>query len=316
MGLLSEHRDVLRSRYGIDQSDVWAGPAPWRHWHGAAKVDERFAYIHATKMDPHLVEGLTEASLATRGRGGDPEWIAVHPKLAQVYMTALADDVATRRGVHPVTDDATHYEAVGGWSVDRIGRSLLQLPDEGGAKDVVVSLAFVSLEAVMPANVASVSVDRILEVRTQYRAEMLAFQDTMANFADELATLASVTAPADFMTHLRLEHETRIAPELERLKRSLKVFKLDAVPTALGVKLAAPAAATAATQYGFDDPAVTGVAGAAFGMLTLRQTRKARISAEMKASPASYLLQVEEGLTPGDLLTRVSRKTREIVTGA
>jgi Family of unknown function (DUF6236) len=267
-------------------------------------------------MNPQLVEGLTEASLAARGRGDNPDWIAVHPKLAHVYMTALADDVATRRGVHPVTDDTTHYEAVGGWSVDRIGRSLLELPDEGGAKDVVVSLAFMSLEAVMPARVASVSVDRILEVRKQYRAEMLAFQDTMATFADELATLASVEEPADFITHLHLEHERRIAPELERLKRSLKVFKLDAVPTALGVKLAAPAAVAGATQYGFDEPGITGVAGAAFGILTLRQTRKARISADMKASPAAYLLQVEEGLTPGHLLTRATRKTRRVVTGA
>jgi hypothetical protein len=316
MTLLSEHQDALRSRFGIDQADVWADPGPWRHWHGVAGRDDRFAYIHATKMDPRLVDGLTEASLAARGRDGNPDWIAVHPKLAQVYMTALADDVATRKGVHPVTDDATHYEAIGGWSVDRIGRSLLELPDEGGAKDVVVSLAFMSVEAVMPANVGSVGVDRILEVRTQYRHEMLAFQDTMANFADELATLASVQEPADFMTHLRLEHETRIAPELEALKRSLKVFKLDAVPTALGVKLAAPAVAAAATQYGFEDPAVTGVTGAAFGLLTLRQTRQARISAEMKASPAAYLLQVEEGLTPGNLLTRASRRTRKIVTGA
>ena len=32
---------------------------------------------------------------------------------------------------------------------------------------------------------------------TQYRDEMLAFQDTMTNFADELATLATVEEPAD-----------------------------------------------------------------------------------------------------------------------
>jgi hypothetical protein len=72
-----------------------------------------------------------------RARGGAR---ALSRARLRVYW--YSSSIATRREVHPVTDDASHYEEVGGWSVDRIGRSLLELPDEGAAKDVVLSLAF------------------------------------------------------------------------------------------------------------------------------------------------------------------------------
>ena len=48
----------------------------------------------------------------------------MHPKITQVYMTALAKELARRRGMYPLTDETLDHLAVGGWTMERLAQAL------------------------------------------------------------------------------------------------------------------------------------------------------------------------------------------------
>ena len=52
-------------------------------------------------------------NLAVRGRRPEPYWIGMHPRIAAIYMTVLADEMAARAMAQPVSDDALSHRGVG-----------------------------------------------------------------------------------------------------------------------------------------------------------------------------------------------------------
>src|SRR3989442_1555566 len=118
---VNEHGKALRKRYGLALCDNW-GPIPSERRPppagGSSGSDHRLSHVFYEKMSPTVRAVFTENDLA-RPDPSDQRWIGMHPKVADVYMTAMADQLAADRGLFPVTDEAIDHLAVGGWTMER-----------------------------------------------------------------------------------------------------------------------------------------------------------------------------------------------------
>ena len=66
-----------------------------------------------------------EEGLARRIRFRGSNWLRMHPEITAVYLCALAEQVAIRERLHPVTDQPGAHAALSGWTVDRVAQVLL-----------------------------------------------------------------------------------------------------------------------------------------------------------------------------------------------
>jgi hypothetical protein len=319
---VSTHSDLLRDRYRVELERLREPRHRWRHPPGAPADDELVAWIHVTKMPPDVREVLLASgmAIASRGDGFDQDWIGVHPKVAEVYMTALAEKIAFDLRYEPVTDDPLHHVAASGWSVERLTMALLGGRDVSEpasvAQQPAVGLAFLAVQTLIPKNLEQVPVARIVEIRTKYGAELTAFQDELASLGDleELRTVSDADVLRD---HLQLIYDERIQPLLASLKRDLKLLQVDTALSVVDMKVAAPGAIVGSAQIagGAASPAVAVGSGVAVGTASLLLSQRRRGQQRYRDSPAAYLLRVEEGLNPGRVSERVQRGLRQFIRG-
>jgi hypothetical protein len=105
----------------------------------------------------------------------DGFWIGMHPALSEVYMCALAAELAAAGRNTPITDHALHHVASTGWTFDDLSHALLpavELPVAADAAptahDRVVSLALGSFAL---RNLADVPVERVIALREKHGEE-------------------------------------------------------------------------------------------------------------------------------------------------
>ena len=112
-------------------------------------TDPTLAYVSVGKMHPSLQDLLQREHLADMGQRDG--WVGMHPRMVAVYMTALAQVMASRKAAHPMTDETIDYVSVSGPDVEHIARALLQdvaLP-ERSARDVEEAMVSVAIESVL-----------------------------------------------------------------------------------------------------------------------------------------------------------------------
>src|SRR5579859_2162613 len=90
------------------------------------------SYVYSDlKMAHRLVELLRRNGLVVDVHGHRAsevyphKIIGMHPKLAYIYMEALAEQMAASRELHPVTNSVRDHIAVGGYTLERLARVLL-----------------------------------------------------------------------------------------------------------------------------------------------------------------------------------------------
>lgn len=326
--VLATHGEKLRIAYGVDQAHAWKPDPVTAQRMGSAQVpvdgvDTAFAYLHTGKLAPKLRAELVDAGLAVPSRGGDDAWIGVHPRVAHTYMTVLADGIANGPSgpqYFPVTDDAMDHVAVSGWTVDRLSAALLDEPSlaENGEqqREIDVALAFVAIKTVVPKDLSSVPIDRIIEVREKYRDEMVHFITQVESIGNDLASLADVKDRQALEAHLQVAYEERIEPQLKELTHDMRLFNIETVTSAANIKVTTPPALTwlgGALGTGLNPvvAAVAGIAVAVTGFVTGRHVRAVELKG---ASPAAaYLFDVEKGLRTRTLLRRIRGGLRRFV---
>lgn len=179
----------LRGRYAVANRDSWRAVPPSQRPPtpgGASGTDPRLSYVFYEKMSSDVQRVMRESGLVQPDHA-DERWIGMHPRLAQVYMTALADQLAGERGFCPLTDETVDHVAVGGNSVERLAQALLreEVNLAGGSAsplEVENLAAFVAIETVLPTNIDKLPVDKILEFRTRYPTERANFQKMLMSF--------------------------------------------------------------------------------------------------------------------------------------
>jgi hypothetical protein len=325
--VLTAHAEDLRATYGVDQANAWKpDPVTLQRMKSAQVspdgIETGLAYVHAGKLRPELRDHLVAAGLAVPTRGEDESWIGVHPTVARVYMTALTDEIASVQRLHPVTDDALDHVAVSGWTVERLSAALLDEPSmvesETGGPEPSVALAFVAIEAVVPKDLSSVPIERIMEVRSKYRAELAEFVTNIESVGEGVEALGDVDDPKLVRAYLQVAYEERIEPQLRSLKDDLRLFNIETVVGAANIKVTAPPAmSTLAGGLGVGvNPVLAVGSGIALGLASLVSGRRARGAEIMRGSPAAYLFRLEEGLKPTTLLERIGRGIRRFVSAA
>src|SRR6266540_3281481 len=92
----------------------------------------------------------------------------MHPKLASLYMLALAEAMALQRGAQPITDDTLSHLAMGGFTMQRLAEALLDdivEPQPRSDHEIEEQMAGLTLEMVVPASLDSVPASKLFAFR-------------------------------------------------------------------------------------------------------------------------------------------------------
>jgi hypothetical protein len=127
--LIKRHGDELVERYGIAApsrpgTKPWVNEAePWASTRPQSNTDPRLTHVYYGKLDERLVSALVEAGMATPP--AYDETLGMHPELAAVYLTGLAELVAQKTISHPLTQEPMAHVAAAGMTLERLTATLL-----------------------------------------------------------------------------------------------------------------------------------------------------------------------------------------------
>ncbi|MCI0439281.1 MAG: DUF6236 family protein [Chloroflexi bacterium] len=315
--LLNEHENELRARYSVTNRDNWLAD-PFTASSAPEGTDPRLAYVYSDKMWQDLERALLDTSLALKGRsqfgGGelDDRWLGMHPRLASVYMSALADEMASHHGLYPVAANPLDHLASNGCTIERLAQALLDdmhIKGESLAdNEVEAQMATVALSAVMPRNIADVSMERIVEFRNKYTHERGYFQDYIQEFVGELSQRIRGARSLDSLAmHLENEYAHGLERQLDDIRRRLNSLGIDTVKSVMNIQVTTPTYLQAA-----GDQATAIASSGIFALSAFAAIRDVRINMreEIRSTPAGYLLLVEENIAPASLLTRIKNAAR------
>lgn len=217
-----------------------------------------------------------DVGLAITGPGRGGTWVGMHPELASAYTCALLERPPAGAGEHR--------------------------PD---LSDAFVFLAF---ETVVPADLHTVPVDKILDVRAKFAAELDAFRAYVAEEVHRLAELDDVRDLTVFQEYLRTEVHQAVTARLNDLRERLRSVGLGSVRALANVKSVAlpPLAAVAADTVGLP-PAITvpAAVAACVAGAPIQWRRDRRVA--IRESPVAYLFQLTQALDPTTLIDRLRK---------
>lgn len=321
--LINTHGDAMRVQYDVTKREAWPDDKHTRLY--APGRDGKLAYVFDEKISPKLLSDLFAHNLVT-SRSDNARWIGMHPKLAKVYMVALAEAMAPGLGAHPLTDAPFDHVAISGLTVERLAAALLDQPDfvapapgaaaaEREVEEAMVSLAFKNVVPVEPARIPA---EAIIKFRRTYMGERALFQEKVAKLADSLAYLQEVEDPSEVEEHLINEYNKTLAPGIDKLRKGLHGANIDTVESALAVSIAVPAAVAAIiTAIGLTlAPPVGAAAGIAFAAWTIQRKRKKAVDDLLKPSPEAYLYRVSRLSNPRTLAGQISASSRAFLAKA
>lgn len=142
--------------------------------------------ILAPKLAADLDDALRQTRLAVEGEPDSSGLVAMymHPKLAEVYLSALADGLSRAQHLHPVSNEPVQHLAMGGLTIERLGQALLGLePKPLSAREVETAMTVLTLETVLPRGLSHVPVETLLTFRQKHRDELSVLQTFIEGLA-------------------------------------------------------------------------------------------------------------------------------------
>lgn len=314
--LIEIHGPRLRKSYDLKHKDRWPEDKITALY--AELRDKRLAYVYAEKINPSLFEQLQELNLAApHNEGGN--WLGMHPKLADIYMSALAEEMADENRSHPATDETLHHVAAAGWTVPRLAAALLDDPYlaspsgevKPNAGEIRASLAVISFEAVMPKDLTSLTVEKIARIRERFKPERYRFQELVDSAAQDKDVGGPRADPTLFQDRLREIYARNIEPKTDELREALSAEAVKTVQTAAstsvraspllaGISLAAPVALLGALAYTF---------------IPLLLDARSHARATYNSSPGAYLYRVDQAMKPRKLVGWVAERAQQFLVG-
>ncbi len=308
---------ALRTRYDIGLRSAWNELPEWRRPSvrgGPSGHDKRLGYVYFEKMSPDLRQVMLDANIAMLDDHATT-WIGMHPLLADVYMTALADQLADERSMHPLTDVTIHHLAIGGGTIDRVADALLPKDGVGalpGETDTESVAACVAIETVLPKGLSQVPVDRILEFRERYPEERGKFQQYMQGFVGERSWLATARDRKTLEDRLADEYAKSLTPQITELKEKLRDCRIDTITGVMSMKVEVPGIAVgAAALLGVVAAPVGILAGVALAVIPVLRARK-KEQQELLRQPLAFLLHAEKDLQPASVATSISLEANQL----
>lgn len=330
----------------ISSAPHWgAGPGMGPIW--GARFDHRLAGMYSTEFEPGLRNRLIELGLACPARVGasddqakrtldsihsdrygsfyfhryrdsysdrylgsqqseDSEWLIMHRDLAWIYKCLLSETLASHNRLALTTDQVDAHAAASGLSLRQL--ALGGVAREAISGDLVTTFGLMAIQTVVPKDVVDVPVDKIIMIRERYGDEFDLWRDYIDRVGADLAEqLVNVESPHVLRRYLDEAARKYAEAPVNRLRQGLASVGVDTVSAALNTKFETPAA-IAATGLVTGNP-VAVAAGAAVGIAELRRSTKGKARTQL-ASPNSYLLNVQESLTPRSWIKRIMASMR------
>lgn len=301
-----------------------------RHY-SVLSQDLDLEYIYCgEKMAYRLSHTLVDMGLAVRRQRSttenDFDRIWMHPKLVFIYMEALAAEMASVRNLHPVTDNVRDHIIMGEYTLERLTQALLEADDNQPhlaratptIHELERQMAAIAIQSVLPRDIASVPVEKIIQLRRKHGTELTAFQARIHELVTQLDTIQQIDDPRALNAHLEVAYERELKPQLEDLKHCMNSLAIETVTGVLNIKVALPpflATAGSALHLAPFPPEIAGATAVACSIFPVFQKKRDEIHHRVHTSPAAYLLYAQEGLTPTNLVSQVVQATRRMLLG-
>ncbi|HJQ00566.1 MAG TPA: DUF6236 family protein [Jatrophihabitans sp.] len=310
-------------------------PAPWlnapfipsvtQQWRAtidpslADGADSRLAYIFSEgKMAPQLAGVLLENGLATPVTNHG--LIGLHPQLAFVYMHALAAEMASN-AIQPLTDDDFDHVAIG-CRASSVAEALIGLNPSRAAvpraepqENLTLQFAMIAIRSVIPKDLGSVPVEKIIKIRQRHNDELAAFQQATRVLIEGIPEALESCDEAVCSMYLHELYRKTLRAELSNLEKCLRQAGVDTVFSAMNVKLETPALlASGAALFGIGalhlNPIMVGAGAATLCLVPQFRDQRHKAQRIRADSNASFLLRLQEDLNPETLASTLGFQAR------
>ena len=314
---IEHNREAMLSRYGISQK---YHPAKWR----LRDARDTSPYVRAIKV-AEGARGIDLYYVTLRSNGLD--YILMHSTLNLVCMSILAEDIARRDRLQPITDDGDAYSMTTGWTETRMYSVLLpDLPNRAEQQEreaadrahlFPVPVGLIAVQAVIPKDIDRIPVRKIIELREQYATYFSSFRDATDAVAAEItAQLTDVEDANVARAYIEQEVQERLLAPSRQLRRELRQMKVDTTTATLTSKYEIPAlAGLVSAGMLAHQPLIAGGSAVAIALLGHLRGIRPQLQEKLAESPVSYLMLVEDSLAVRTGLEQTVRQIRKI-TGA
>jgi hypothetical protein len=300
---------------------TWGAPRSLLRWRTKDEEDAVFGYMMADEFDPTLYRTMLELeyiSPVSRSNllaltGGVPrgDWVYIHRDLAWVYKCLLSEQMAHDNNMCTITDQPDAHAATSGIDptelvVGGLNQDRMNIPASGAMLGVQFGL--LALEAVTPANIAEVPLEKLIRLRKRHGEKFFAWRRDCEQKARAISVeLAGITDQAVLDEYLKDCAHRYSKESLKGLDASLADVGLDAGRGAVSLKVQAPEVVTSVGGMlggGAAGSSIAVAAGVAIGVASLYRTARASSRAKMQC-PAGYLWYVRSELSEKTLVGHV-----------
>lgn len=264
-------------------------------------ADPELLWVYCGREEPKMSDSLRrkflQTGLAVQRESSEP-WVGMRPLVGSVYTAALADVMARRNAMAPVTDDPRMHRAMG--AVDNLASLLTGMaPPPPAIEDVQSAYVNLALSAALrPRGISAVPVSRLLDFRNRHKAELAAFREHIASLAAELEEIAKVENPEVARAHLQGLYDRTTKRHLDEVRGALRAFGIDSTVGALELKVDLGAASGTALGVGAAAGGHLALGAAAVAVTVVPYLTRAigsrnRLRSE---SPVAYLLAADKEL--------------------
>jgi len=273
-------------------------------------------------------EEITRRPLYVPDSRETEELILIHPKLAFIYVEVLADIMASERKLHLVTDDLFSHVATSGYTVERLVQVLLPFerpdtlfaPSYSQGSEIEQHIAAVALRSVIPRDLSNIPAKKIVQIRTKYRDEMIAFQNAIHILSSDKTDLSDINDIEAFKMHIETLYERELKPQLNDFKKMLNSLGIDTVTSAMSIQVALPpllasvlTAGEAYLHFPSLNPVILGGGALACSIFPVIRKMQEEGKQKVRSSPMSYLFYIQEQLEPMNVVKSVSHQARKVL---
>ncbi|TDW66216.1 DUF6236 family protein [Kribbella pratensis] len=315
---IEDNLEVLQSAYGLERAnEAFDGTSIWSDGVGNTAQYPQLAWIHAKKFWPGLIKRLVDAGLAVQGRpqpaqhhdGDDGAWIGMHPALGGAYMTALAMQIGQLDGMLPLTDQAESRTSAPSADVAAVLHLLTGSARAARGEEVSSRYMMLALQYIRPKNLSAIPARRILECREALAPELQRFREHVEAAEAELEEVAALQTEQRRLDAVANHVQRSIEAPLRDLERGLQLNRIEPARAMLvsGSLAAPPIAGNLLDTSGLAGTVIGQSVGAALAVgAAWWQVGEAR-RVKREASPMSYVLAIQDELTPKTFAQKVRR---------
>ena len=234
-------------------------------------------HIHIAKMGREMLEELQGHEIPIKKSTYESEeWVEFDAVTGAMYMSRLANCIATSKSIPLVSDDPNFQIIV------------KEAQKERFVTDISETLASMVIQSVVPKNIESISTTKIIKFRNNYRDERQQFYSNINDLVKDLYQIEDEQSLKDALD-FRKQHIDRATKDIEGVFRSLKIDT--------GLAIMALSIPSFVSGLGWV-VAGAGLVAIAAGKLTLKGIEYQKTK---RNSPYSYILTLKNKLGNEDL---------------